>query len=92
MQKYAIGGTLIVLFGAGGIAAWWMLDGNDPNGGTTSQEFRNSGDIILNYCLESLVSVSLEYSHGKTGENRGSRAGASRDPTRESPHADVLLR
>ena len=37
MQKYVIGGTLAILFGVGGIAAWWMLDGNDPNGGATHQ-------------------------------------------------------
>ena len=37
MQKYVIGGTLVVLFGTGGIAAWWMLDGNDANDGATPQ-------------------------------------------------------
>ena len=37
MQKFVIGSVLVVLFGAGGIAAWWMLDENDPNGETTSK-------------------------------------------------------
>ena len=35
MQRILIGGTLVVLFGEGGIAAWWMLDGNGSNGKTT---------------------------------------------------------
>ena len=37
MQRILIGSTLVVLFGAGGIVAWWILDENGSNGETTPQ-------------------------------------------------------